>query len=130
MFNMLMKKRLFYLVFIVVILFMGNVNGQTVQQVENQKKIEWIRLNKVGYFTFVDKHTLQRGKFYVKGRKYVRDGEWELHVNDQLRTVVKYDMGSVVWVKHPNGKTITQQMMEIHRLKQRIAFLEKEIKNS
>jgi len=130
MLSMLMKKRLLYLIFIVITLFVGNLNAQTIHQVESQKKIEWIEPNKVGYFTFVDKHTTQKGKFYVRGNKYVRDGEWELYVNSQLRTIVKYNRGNVVWVKYPNGRTITQEMIEIHRLKQRIKLLEKQIVKS
>lgn len=122
--------KVFYLIFILTILTVGNVIGQSITNLTDTKsQIEWID-ETTANLTITDGMVVQHGKVNLNNDKYTRDGEWILSINDEIRTRIMYKNGNVLWIQsYPLNKTFTNEIIRIHRLEKRIAYLESKLEN-
>lgn len=114
---MLNQKRVFYLLFITFILIIGNVFGQ-------ERVIHHIDDNLYSY-----KYVNEEGKVTQKGFYKRVDNVFRPHGiwSDFVGTKAEYKEGIMVWIKPKGDKKYTYKDLEIQRLRNRIARLEKKI---
>ncbi|MBO6537543.1 MAG: hypothetical protein JJ966_15075 [Balneolaceae bacterium] len=131
-----MKTLLLTLVFI---LFTGLTNStaqNTIEQVENQKIVTHLIGDHYSMTMYsAEGGVLQEGFYFKTDESFLEHGIWKLydHNTYELVTKVKFDKGEKIWIEtNIDGEfvRITQQDIEVNRLKNRISALEKQLADS
>lgn len=114
---MLNQKRVFYSILIFLILGISNLFGQ-------DRVIHQIDDNLYSYKYVNDEGKVTQKGFYKKVDNVFRPhGIW----SDFVGTKAEYKEGIMVWIKPKGDKKYTYKDLEIQRLRNRIARLEKKI---
>ena len=131
-----MKTLLLTLVFI---LFTGLTNSTAqniIEQVENQKIVTHLTGDHYSMTMYsAEGGVLQEGFYFKNDEGFLEHGIWKLydHNTYELVTKVKFDKGEKIWIEtNIDGEfvRITQQDIEVNRLKNRISALEKQLADS
>lgn len=124
---MLNKKRFLYSILIVLIITISNVFGQIPPQV---KKVERAGhgLYKVEYYQ--SPYTSVKGYISHSRDNFIREGVWVTYRHGHPVQRMKYVNGVQVWIELENGRRLTKEQIEIHKLKKRIKDLEHIVHNS
>ena len=128
-----MKKILFTLVFIIVAA-LSTTNAQQIESPKESKIVTHVIGNHydVAYLD-ADGNTFQEGQYLKIGERYKPHGIWKLYDRNSLElvTTAKYDKGEQLWVETiVDGKVlhVNKHELKVKRLEDRIAVLEKKIK--
>ena len=132
--GIVMKKYIFTL-FIFLAASLSTTNAQqAVTSSENDKKITHIIGNHYEMiYTDDEGNVLQKGQYYKIGERFKPHGIWKLYDRNtfNLVTTAKYDKGDQLWVETIiDGQKIKidKYQLRIRRLENRIATLEKQVK--
>lgn len=119
--------------------FTGLTNStaqNTIEQVENQKIVTHLIGDHYSMTMYsAEGGVLQEGFYFKTDESFLEHGIWKLydHNTYELVTKVKFDKGEKIWIEtNIDGEfvRITQQDIEVNRLKNRISALEKQLADS
>ncbi len=124
---------------LVLFLFSGFTNStaqNAIEQVENQKIVTHLIGDHYSMTMYsVDGDILQQGYYYKSDNTLLEHGIWKLYDYNtyELVTKIKFNKGEKFWIEtNIDGEfvRITQQEIEVNRLKNRITALEKQLADS
>ncbi len=124
---------------LVLFLFSGFTNStaqNAIEQVENQKIVTHLIGDHYSMTMYsVDGDILQQGYYYKSDNTLLEHGIWKLYDYNtyELVTKIKFNKGEKIWIEtNIDGEfvRITQQEIEVNRLKNRITALEKQLADS
>ncbi|MBO6794760.1 MAG: hypothetical protein JJ895_12685 [Balneolaceae bacterium] len=119
-----------------LLIFSGLTNStaqNTVQHEEHQKVITHLSGDHYSMTAFSADGGILKEGFYLKSdEKFLKHGIWKLYDYNtyELITKIKFEKGVKVWIETEiDGEFVrfTQQEIEVNRLKNRIATLEKQL---
>jgi hypothetical protein len=131
-----MKTLLLTLVFILFTGLSNSTAQNTIEQVENQKIVTHLIGDHYSMTMYsAEGGVLQEGFYFKTDESFLEHGIWKLydHNTYELVTKVKFDKGEKIWIEtNIDGEfvRITQQDIEVNRLKNRISALEKQLADS
>lgn len=124
---------------LVLFIFSGLTHStaqNTIEEVENQKIITHLIGDHYSMTMFsAEGGVLQEGFYFKSNDNLLEHGIWKLydHNTYELVTKVKFEKGVKIWIETEiDGEfvRITQQDIEVNRLKNRISALEKQLADS
>jgi len=113
---MLKQKRIMYSILIFLIVGVSNLFGQ-------ERVLKHLDGNLYSYRMYDGKKVTQSGYYKSINGTLIVHGIWR----DNFGTTALFENGNMVWIKPKGRKKYTQEQIQLHRLRKRVAMLEQKI---